>query len=54
MEWRKTQPDTIFLSVYDVNCDNIIGYFGIDNCDGHLSGGMTIDEAKEALANGDL
>lgn len=54
MEWRKTQPDTIFLPVYDVNCDNIIGYFGIDNCDGHLSGGMTIDEAKEALANGDI
>lgn len=29
MEWLKTQPDIILIPVYDVNRDNIIGYFKI-------------------------
>jgi len=45
MEWLKAQPSTILIPVYDVDRDNIIGYFGLSN-----SSDMTPEEELETIA----
>lgn len=47
MEWQNAQPDPILIPVYDVNYDNIVGYFAFS--DGRNS--MTQEEELEMLAN---
>ena len=45
-------PHEFMVPLYDSE-GNTIGEFAV-GCGGHFSGGMTIEEAKEALANGDI
>lgn len=45
-------PHTFTVPLYDAE-HTVIGEYEI-GCGGHFSGGMSIEEAKEALANGDL
>lgn len=45
-------PHEFMVPLYDFE-GNTIGEFAV-GCGGHFSGGMTIEEAKEALANGDI
>lgn len=37
MAWLEAQPDVILIPVYDVNRDNIVGYFGLSNSSGSIT-----------------
>lgn len=53
MQWLETQPNPRLVPVYDVNRDNIVGYFEISGYS-YGGGGLTLEEARELAAKGQL
>ena len=51
MRKRKPCPHEFHLSLYDSE-HQVIGTYSV-SCGGHYSGGMNIEEAKEAVARGE-
>ena len=51
MQWRETHPEPQLIPVYDVDRDNIVGYFKISGYS-FAGSGLTLEEARELVANG--
>lgn len=53
MEWLETQPDIILIPVYDVDRDNVIGYYGVSNSSGIITPeeelGMVEDQLRRNM-----
>ena len=53
MEWLGTQPNPRLVPVYDVNRDNIVGYFEIYRGDNYgITPDMSLEEAQEVIRKG--
>lgn len=52
LKWRETQPSPRLVKVYDVNRDNIIGYFEVGNgSSSSVVEGMDLETAREEIKN---
>lgn len=49
MEWLETQPDIILIPVYDVDRDNVIGYYGVSNSSGIITPEEELDMVEDQL-----